>query len=373
MSNLPKWCFVCLLLAQMPLTVFCLVPADPVELEHGGAARERLGTATCDSLVVVFEARPTCPLAQNGSVLAVPSGGTPPYFFVWENGSVADLRTGLDAGTYIVTITDALGCTVVDSLGLTVAERPTVPTQTLPVSCFGRNDGVLQILSDDPNLLFKVGAHPVSAQTVYENLWAGGDQFFVIDTLGCDWVQFFLIESPEKIQLSLPNNLRLENCDSAQILAEVSDEALQFSWLPTDHLSCADCSSPKVAPINSTTFYLTALDSNGCSATDSIQVTLDPMGIFNTPSAFSPNGDGVNDRFCVLGECILEVRLLRVFDRWGRVVFEKLGTPANDVQFGWDGNFEGKPAPSDVFVFQTTVEFYDGTVQSFAGDLTLLR
>ncbi|MBK9013048.1 MAG: gliding motility-associated C-terminal domain-containing protein [Saprospiraceae bacterium] len=91
------------------------------------------------------------------------------------------------------------------------------------------------------------------------------------------------------------------------------------------------------------------------------------------PNAFSPNGDSKNDVFYVIGKCAGEVRVLRVFDRWGELVFEKSNTPPNDSLYGWDGKFKGEDANSDVYVYFAIVKMPDGSEVELKGDLTLLR
>ena len=114
-------------------------------------------------------------------------------------------------------------------------------------------------------------------------------------------------------------------------------------------------------------------DSNGCKARDSILVLVNFEGQAFVPNAFSPNDDGINDVFYVLGKCVSEVKLLRVFDRWGEMVFEKSNTLPNDPLYGWDGKFREKTASSDVYVYFAVVMLPDGRKIELKGDLTLLR
>ena len=92
------------------------------------------------------------------------------------------------------------------------------------------------------------------------------------------------------------------------------------------------------------------------------------------PNVFTPNEDGVNDRFTVFSTPeIKEIQRLRIFDRWGQMVYELYDFPPNDVSYGWDGYFRGKKSNPAVFV--CTVEWIDaeGELHILSGDLTLLR
>lgn len=324
--------------------------------------------------VLDFTTELACPFAFDGVVTVLPNGGLPPYSFQWENDTVfTNQLTNLDVGTYAVTVTDANGCSTIGAKVLGAAMRPIVTSEEQGVSCFGVNDGVLTLVTDDPNLQYLFHDTIPTSQTMFENLWAGGDQYFIVDTFGCKWVQFFFIDSPEKIKLELPNSIEAEMCDSVQIEASANTSPLTWSWSPSEDLSCTDCPDPIASPFVTTTYFVTVMDSSGCSASDSVQVRVDFEGRAFIPNAFSPNDDGINDVFYVFSKCVSEVRLLRVFDRWGEKVFEASNTPPNDPLFGWDGKFKGKNASSDVYVYYIVVVLPDGTEREYKGDLTLLR
>ncbi|MCU0349065.1 MAG: gliding motility-associated C-terminal domain-containing protein [Saprospiraceae bacterium] len=334
----------------------------------------KTATGQACPFVVVFAVETACPLRFDGSVTAIPSGGTAPYSFDWGIDTVhTSYLTQLDLGTYTVTITDANGCAVVDSVQLLAAQRPTVSSEATPATCFGDNDGTVTFITDDPNLLFYLLEPTPSNQTFYDSLYHGGYEYRILDTFGCVWRQYFNIDSPDKIIIDLPASVMTEMCDSTTLEPSFNIEPASYAWSPADFLSCTDCATPIANPFANTTYQLTVADSNGCSATDSIRVRVGFDRQAHIPNAFSPNDDGMNDVFHILGGCVEEVRLLRIFDRWGEAVFEANNIPANDPQYGWDGKFQGKDAVADVFVYHIIVTLRDGTELSYKGDLTLLR
>lgn len=92
------------------------------------------------------------------------------------------------------------------------------------------------------------------------------------------------------------------------------------------------------------------------------------------PNAFSPNNDGINDFFTLYGSPTLEkIEFLRIFDRWGNMVFENTDFDDNVEEQGWDGWFDGKPANSDVYVYYAEVRFIGGIIKTYKGDVTLLQ
>ncbi len=89
-----------------------------------------------------------------------------------------------------------------------------------------------------------------------------------------------------------------------------------------------------------------------------------PLTIF-VPDAFTPNGDGINDLFCVKGEG-LQNFTLRIFNRWGQLVFESYNPKQQ-----WDGTYKGKPAQTDTYVYQLIASGLGS--QTKTGSVTLVR
>lgn len=92
------------------------------------------------------------------------------------------------------------------------------------------------------------------------------------------------------------------------------------------------------------------------------------------PNVFSPNQDGINDVFYLQGnEYVKDINTLRIFDRWGNVVFEKNNFKPDDPSKGWDGSFHDKIMNPDVFTYWVEFETVYGVVETKAGDVTLVR
>lgn len=92
------------------------------------------------------------------------------------------------------------------------------------------------------------------------------------------------------------------------------------------------------------------------------------------PNAFSPNNDGINDHFTVFGgKGIRQVKTLKVFSRWGELIFYGHDFPANDLDFGWDGKFRDKTMQPGVFAWLAEIEFLDGQLLIEKGDVTIVK
>jgi gliding motility-associated-like protein len=112
---------------------------------------------------------------------------------------------------------------------------------------------------------------------------------------------------------------------------------------------------------------LVAFNQFGCRDTVCQQVSALIVPLLDVPNAFTPNGDGVNDRVFVRGFGIAKMTF-RIYNRWGQVVFQSA-----DQQTGWDGRFKGELQPMDAYGYTLEVQFSDGSRTSKKGDITLVR
>lgn len=114
----------------------------------------------------------------------------------------------------------------------------------------------------------------------------------------------------------------------------------------------------------------------GCPSVVCKSIAVDIKPIIDIPTAFSPNGDGVNDILYVRGAAIVEIDL-KIFNRWGELVFETTRMESdNDGNLrseGWDGTLRGKEQEMDAFAFVLHAVFIDGSTHDEQGNITLIR
>lgn len=199
----------------------------------------------------------------------------------------------------------------------------------------------------------------------------------VTDSLGCQSAQELTLAEPPSWTLSAaPDAQTLLPGQMLQLLAQPSLPGIYaYTWTPAQGLSCTDCPNPLAQPTDTTFYQVVAVDTAGCEAQAGLVVYVVQEAMLFVPTAFSPNEDGVNDFFTLIGDpAVFErITLLQVFDRWGELVFEEKNLPFGPADIGWDGRFRGKALPMDVYVWQAEVLLRDGTVLHQAGDVTLVR
>ncbi|MFT3682518.1 MAG: PKD domain-containing protein [Ferruginibacter sp.] len=150
-----------------------------------------------------------------------------------------------------------------------------------------------------------------------------------------------------------------------------------FEWDPAANINCNDdvCATPVATVKTDGCITLKATNIYGCSGTDTIciKVFCNNTQVF-IPNAFTPQGGlPENSRFMVRATGIASVKSLRVFSRWGQVVFEKNNFPPNVPDMGWDGRVNGKLADPAVYIYTVEVVCDNGIPYTYKGNVTLLK
>ena len=115
-------------------------------------------------------------------------------------------------------------------------------------------------------------------------------------------------------------------------------------------------------------------DTFGCFLKKDIIVQVDKNRKIFAPTAFSPNEDGQNDRFGIFGGSgTRRILSMKVFNRWGNMIFACQNPTMYNDSDGWDGKYNGLALPSDVYVWIAEIEFEDGETEILKGDFALMR
>ncbi len=146
--------------------------------------------------------------------------------------------------------------------------------------------------------------------------------------------------------------------------------AIRYKWDFGDGDSLITSSTNSISHIfNETKRYntcLVAINQFGCRDTTCRDIDARVLPLLDVPNAFTPNGDGVNDRVFVRGYGITKLNWM-IFNRWGTKVFQ-----TSDRKEGWDGTYKGGKQPKEVYHYVLDVEFSDGKKYQKKGDITLL-
>ncbi len=205
-----------------------------------------------------------------------------------------------------------------------------------------------------------------------ESIYAGGDYqteagiYFdsYLTTSGCDsskTTNLSIILLPE-VRLGNDTNLLL----GTTLLLDASFPGVRYLW--------QDGSTDSTFLVTENGTYYVILSNTCATAADTIQVFYivdEPLCTTYAPNAFSPNGDGLNDIFAIESECIYKNYTLRIYDRWGMLIYE-----TSEIDQGWDGTISGKPASIGSYVWMLIykeVSFYPRPEIKVQGVVTLVR
>jgi gliding motility-associated-like protein len=346
-----------------------------------GCADTAQGTLTANPLPAT-DAGPDTAICAGQSIVLQPSGANT---YVWQASTSLSCTNCTnptakpDSTTrYYVTGTSGAGCVASDSVQVTVNQPFTLTVATSDTLCAGFSiqlsaSGAQQYTwqpstgLSDPNIANPV-ASPAST-TTYTLVATDGKSCFA-DTAT---VVVNVFANPT---VNLVDSVVTIIAGSNYLPTSVtSPDVVAWQWQPPAGLSCSNCAQPTIAARQTTRYEEKVFNQYGCSASDfvTVQVLCTADKSLFIPNTFSPNGDGVNDYFYPRGAGLYNIKSMRIFNRWGQAVFERINFPPNDISSAWDGTINGKPQPSDVYVYMIEVICTNGTVLTTKGDITLLR
>lgn len=257
--------------------------------------------------------------------------------------------------TISVTATDCADPLNNDSIGITVIElinangNPCEPMNwSTNLGCAGGNAGVVMNI-DDVDL---------SNDTGYAVI-VGNDQD--PGTQGC----FYNIEiegSWVDIDACCDSDITLG--DLVDVTAEGSDNGYHWTADTPASISDPNIADPTIGA-TSTTIMTVEGEVGGCDVTDQITIYVGPpIEVLNT---FTPNGDGINDTFEIVGISDFENAQVTIYDRWGQLIFKSIGYTRK-----WDGTNKGNKLPPATYYYVIELNSLDVEIEPYTGWVTIL-
>ena len=208
----------------------------------------------------------------------------------------------------------------------------------------------------------------------YENLPPGEYSLIITDTYGCETTYDNSLFTPSPLTVDLGEDATVLLGCTYDLTPSINAPIVDHDWSSTLGMDCVGCLNTTIIPTETFTYTLTVTDANGCQAADSITINIDDTRQVFIPNAFSPDGDGYNDYFFInAGKDVEVIQSLKIFDRWGSLVFNNNAISPNDFESGWDGFANGKEANMGVYIYLAEILFIDGEVETFSGDVTLVK
>lgn len=318
---------------------------------------------------------------DDGEATVLPSGGTPPYSYQWSDpaNQTTQTATGLARGTYTVTVTDNLGCI---STLIVIVSDPTsfnFSVNQIPDTC-SKGSGFLTVNVNGTTAPYSYNWNNLITNGSNTYSGAYGDSLFYIrvtDNMGCWLDTTFIVEN--------------ELNDSLNAFYIVSDSEVNFLWPYVTFYNQSEYYHTIIWNIpNGTTtdeqftfdftgyslgdypVSLIAIDVNGCRDTFTRVINLFTEFALYIPSAFTVNGDGLNDEFEIVGLGMdTSTFEMRIFDRLGQCIFY-----TDDFNVKWDGTVNGRntaDSEGGAFVYKIFVKDIYGGPHEVIGKVVVIK
>lgn len=214
----------------------------------------------------------------NGSDAIVASninGGNTPYNYNWSSGQTTSTLNGVKAGKYTLTVTDDKGCTYIDSINITEPLPLITTAKDNGKICVGYTTGAVNTITTGGTTPYNYSWNTIPVQTSANagSLPAGTYIVTVTDNNGCTTQDTATIDNHPKVDITVSPDEKI--CLGKTAYLNVSG-AKKYFWTPSGSLSCSTCNSPAAKPIESTDYTVVGIDTNQCTDTATVRITVIP-------------------------------------------------------------------------------------------------
>jgi large repetitive protein len=327
-------------------------------------------------LTLVGTKDPSCNGGSDGEIQFVVSGGVAPFQYIFS-GTGASSAT-LAAGMHTIIVFDKNGCR--DTITATLNDPPPISFEVdvQSIACFGTNNGVLEVNNLQnglPPYQYALNQGAFGADNQFDQLAAGTYEVAVMDAAGCTISDTVLVQSAPQNSIDAGPDQAVPLGSQVTLAAQASVPFLisSYQWQPALPGGCTNCPETSFTPEQSGTYTVVATDQNGCVWTDALQIRVLPGQVF-VPNIFNPDAPAPNNRFWLNeGGGVDQVEYLRIYDRWGSLVFETEQRTPDAQGSGWNGLVRGQDAPSAVYTWVMRLRWLNGQAETLQGDVTLIR
>lgn len=294
-------------------------------------------------LSVTYQAtNPSCYNSTDGQITVNTTGGVSPYTYLWTNGENTSTISSLSEGYYGVTITDANNCTFVQQpIQLTNPPQLVVSNSATDPVCYNGNDGMIIATASGGTPPYQYQWPGGISNDTITGISSGTYTVTVVDANYCTASATSILYNPPPIiingQVQITNHL-----GSIDVTVEGGMLPYVYSW-------SNGATTEDIDNLGGGTFILTVTDANNCSVIDTFFVDI-PLEI---PTVITPNGDGKNDDFEIVGIQGYENVSIEIYGRWGNKLFDFKGTGLEyfNKSNRWNGKYNGKDLPMGAYIY----------------------
>jgi gliding motility-associated-like protein len=310
----------------------------------------------------------SCADSADAVIVLDPQGGTIPYEYLWNTGATTSILDGVPAGFYSVRVSDYYNC--IDSAEVEITQ-PTPIEYSLQVQdplCYMDSTGRIELLVTGGTVFtlndYRVTLNGVVTGPYAENLPQGTYYIRIADLNDCYVEAEATLVHPDSLALEFRTvNAFCRDKPDGQLSLYIDGGIYPYAvrW-------------DRDLPSNEERFYelywgeyiATVTDANNCVVIDTAFVAYTYASCLVIPNAFTPNGDGFNDLWIIEGLELYPDVDLKIFDRWGTMVYVSV----NAADEPWDGTFSGRDLPIDSYHYVIDLNNDEPPI---TGNITILK
>lgn len=285
------------------------------------------------------------------------AGDIPEAKYLWNDGSTGRFNTISSAGIHWVQVTQR-HCVIRDTL---LVENPIIDLELGNDTNYC--DSLYRLMKAPPGMRQYLW-YDGSNQQTSETRVPGKYYVWVEDTNGCEKSDTVFLTRTNSPVIDLGNDTSL--CLLSVAKLGVNQKFSAYEW-------STGSKEQYIQASDSGYYYLKVIDESGCTATDSVYISIDLNALPNIlfiPNAFSPNGDGKNETF-PYHEIIHQPEYrVRVYNRWGQLVFDSDTDPERQ---NWDATINGQRVALQAFMYLVDYRGCDGKKHHVSGTVTVLE
>jgi len=319
----------------------------------------------------------------NGVGLVSLSGGTKPYIFQWDDPQLQtdSIATGLCGGLYYILFTDKNGCITKDSVLIDEPTKLSALIDTTRIHCDYDCDGQIAFINQSggwPPYTYLWNDPNSQSTATATGLCAGIYMGRMLDSAGCVLTKTDSVTALSSLPLiaNFSANPFITTIFNSNIyFYDLSIGAINYQWnfgdgSPLEYGQNPEHSYSNINP-GIYNIWLYVSDAYGCQDSIMKEVIVKGDFIIFAPSAFTPNGDGINETFFPKGIGIDENNFhLYIYDRWGDLIFE-----TDDINKPWDGKANDGKREAQIDTYIWLIESYDinGQEHEYIGKVSIIQ
>ncbi len=315
---------------------------------------------------------PRCGNADGSLRIAAYRGnGTLKYSIDGLNFDTNNLFENLAGGEYTVAVRDDAQCMVSQTVSLKQSRTLQLnEIEVIPTDC-GQPNGkvILPSVTGNGALLYSITGLAEQSLNYFDSLQSGRYKVSVRDEDGCTAGKEVVVadsQGPTIIHI----DTQQPECELASGAIAISAGGVKNYVYSLDGIEFQqDSLFEKLA---ASTYVVTVKDENGCIARQNVDLSSSCSQQIFIPSAFSPNGDGINDAWAVFfSTAVIHIQEIAIFSRWGEIVYHSEPGNVSSGYAMWDGRYKGNFARG-VFTYRMLVKFSNGSDRTFTGTVLTL-